>query len=62
MNHMNGVYDREGGSGRYNYQPEFHNIFQKPDVAEGNTNQYFNKNYANQPFSFGRAQGRRVSP
>ena len=52
MNHMNGGYDREGGSGRYNYQPEFHEFFEKPDPAGNNTNQYFNVNYANQPFSF----------
>ena len=52
MNHMNGGYDREGGSGRYNYQPEFHDIFEKPDTEGSNTNQYFNKDYANQPFSF----------
>ncbi|NLG34971.1 MAG: hypothetical protein GX548_06430 [Lentisphaerae bacterium] len=52
MNHMNGGYTAEGGTNRYNYQPEYHEIFEKPDLAGNNTNQYFNVNYGNQPFSY----------
>lgn len=52
LNHMNGGYAREGGTGRYNYQPEYHETFEKPDPAGNNSNQYFTVNYGNEPFSY----------
>lgn len=52
LNHMNGGWSNEGGSGRYNYQPGNHETFEKPDPAGNNSNKYFTVNYANFPFQY----------
>ncbi len=56
MNHMNGGYSSLNYTSslyRYNFQPGNHNTFEKINTnAPPDGNNYFNVNYANQPFNF----------
>ena len=52
LNHMAGGSNAESGVGRYNYQPDAHETFEKADAAGNNSNGYFNVTTMGEPFSY----------
>jgi hypothetical protein len=52
LNHNQGGYSTEGGSGQYNFAFQNHDTFEKIDPAGNNSNQYYNANSVNEPFQY----------